>query len=231
MGQRPANPGHCIAVIAGATGLVGSQLLPRAIADERYGGVVAITRRPLDRLDEKLAEVPADFERLDQVLADAIAGAHAVDVYCCLGTTISSAGSEQAFARVDHDFVVALGQWAKRIGARRMAVVSALGANAGGRIFYNRVKGETERDLRALGLPLTIVRPSLLAGSRNEFRLGERIALALSAPVAPLLPVRFRPIAAADVAQAMLDATRADPPPALIESFAMQGAARRAARR
>jgi uncharacterized protein YbjT (DUF2867 family) len=225
MGQRPANPEHCVAVIAGATGLVGSQLLPRAIADERYGRVVAITRRPLDRLDEKLATVPADFERLDEVLASAIAGTHAVDVYCCLGTTIGSAGSEQAFARVDHDFVVALAQWAKRIGARRMVVISALGADAKSRIFYNRVKGETEQDLRALGLPLTIVRPSLLAGDRKELRLGERIALALSAPVGPLLPARVRPIAAADVAQAMLDATRADSPPVLIDSAAMQGAA------
>jgi uncharacterized protein YbjT (DUF2867 family) len=231
MGQRPVNLRHCTAVIAGATGLVGSELVQRALADDRYQRVVAITRRPLDRSDANLVTVRADFDRLDPLLAAATADAQAINVFCCLGTTIAAAGSEQAFARVDHDYVVALGRWAKRVGARRTVVITALGADAESGIFYNRVKGETERDLRALELPsLTIVRPSLLAGARTEFRLGEKMALALTAPLRALIPARVRPIAAADVAQAMLDAARADEPPALLESAAMQGAAIKAVR-
>jgi uncharacterized protein YbjT (DUF2867 family) len=230
MGQRPANPEHRVAAIAGATGLVGSELLQRALADRRYVRVAALVRRPVEATHPKLVTVPADFERLGEVLADATADADSIDVYCCLGTTIAAAGSEREFARVDHDLVVALGRWAKRVDARRMVVVSALGADAASRVFYNRVKGETERDLRALGLrSLTIVRPSLLVGARTEFRLGEKLALLFTAPLLPLIPARIRPIDAADVAQAMLDAAHADQAPALVESAAMQGAARRSA--
>ena len=165
MGQQPATPEHRVAVIAGATGLVGSQVVERALASQRYQRVVALARRALDRSHAKLTVVPADFDRLDASLTTAVADMQAVDVFCCLGTTIAAAGSEQAFIRVDHDFVVALGRWAKRVSARCMVVVSALGADVASRMFYNRVKGETERDLRALGLAsLTIVRPSLLSG-------------------------------------------------------------------
>jgi uncharacterized protein YbjT (DUF2867 family) len=102
-----------------------------------------------------------------------------------------------------------------------------MGADPASALFYNRVKGETERDLAALGLPaLVIVRPSLLAGQRPEFRLGERLALAASRPLRALLPASARPIDADDVAQAMIDAALAAAPPPLIESAAMQGAAR-----
>jgi uncharacterized protein YbjT (DUF2867 family) len=112
-----------------------------------------------------------------------------------------------------------------------MVVISALGADAASRVFYNRVKGEAERDLAALALPsLVIVRPSLLSGERSEFRFGERAALALTAPWRGFIPARVRPIAAADVAQAMIDAALADRPPAVLESAAMQGAAGRCER-
>jgi uncharacterized protein YbjT (DUF2867 family) len=219
------------AVVAGATGLIGSELLRRLLACRDYGRVIALTRRTLGFSHPKLGAVPAEFDRLDATLADAVKAPAAVDVFCCLGTTIPVAGSEEAFRRVDHDFVFALGRWALRVDARRMIVVSALAANAASTIFYNRVKGETERDLAALGLrSLVIVRPSLLTGRRSEFRLGERIALAVSAPLRPLIPSRVRPIAATDVAQAMIDAALADKPPRVIESAVMQGAARRSAR-
>ena len=108
-----------------------------------------------------------------------------------------------------------------------MVVISALGADAGSRVFYNRVKGETERDLAALGLAsLVIVRPSLLAGERAEFRVGERLALMATRPLRALLPARVRPIAAADVAQAMVNAALSESAPAVVDSAAMQGAAR-----
>jgi uncharacterized protein YbjT (DUF2867 family) len=219
------------AVLAGATGLVGRELVRRLLVAPAYGNVIALARRALDVSHARLVVVPAAFDRLDAALADIASTPNAIDVFCCLGTTITAAGSKEAFRRVDHDFVIALGRWARRVDARRMIVVSALAANAASIVFYNRVKGETERDLLALGLrSLVIVRPSLLTGERQEFRLGERIALAVSAPMRPLIPSRMRPIAAADVAQAMIDAAHADKPPRVIESAAMQGAARRSAR-
>jgi len=219
-----------VAVVAGATGLVGRELVRRLLLEKAYRRVIALARRPLAMSDRKLVTVPAAFERLDQVLASETVNAQIIDVFCCLGTTIGAAGSEAAFRRVDYEYAMALGRWAAQVGARRLIVISALGADPASRIFYNRVKGEIERDLVALGLPsLVIVRPSLLRGERSEFRLGERIALALSAPWRKLIPVRVRPISVADVAKAMTDAAIAHRPPELIESAAMQGAAERRA--
>jgi uncharacterized protein YbjT (DUF2867 family) len=218
------------AVVAGATGLVGREVMRRLLAGKHYGRVVALARRPLALSDVRLVLATADFERLDQVLGPATLGVADIDVFCCLGTTISVAGSEDAFRRVDRDYVVALGRWAAQVGARRMIVVSAIGADAASRAFYNRVKGEMEHALVALNLrSLVIVRPSLLSGQRAEFRLGERVALAVAAPLRKLIPAKLRPISAADVAQAMIDAARATCPPGVVESAQMQGAAKRGA--
>lgn len=214
------------AVVAGATGLVGRELTIRLLGERRYEHVVALARRPLPLTDARLTVVDAAYDRLSSVLNGVSDKDGPLDVFCCLGTTIRAAGSEEAFRRVDHDYVLALGRWARARGARRMVVISALGADAASRVFYNRVKGETERDLAALGLAsLVIVRPSLLAGDREEFRVGERLALIATRPLRALLPAGVRPIAAADVAQSMLNAALADAPPALIDSAAMQGAA------
>lgn len=214
------------AVVAGATGLVGSELIDRLLRETRYGRVLALSRRALPARDSRLEVVDAAFDRLAEVLRGVTGEDGPLDVFCCLGTTIRTAGSEAAFRRVDHDYAVALGRWARDERAHRMVVVSALGADAGSRVFYNRVKGETERDLAALGLAsLVVVRPSLLSGDREEFRLGERLALIATRPLRALLPVGVRPIAAADVAQSMLNAALADAPAAVIDSAAMQGAA------
>lgn len=214
------------AVVAGATGLVGRELVIRLLRDRRYARVVALARRPLPWTDLRLEVVDAAYDRLAAVLRGVAGEQRPFDVFCCLGTTIRVAGSEEAFRRVDHDYVLALGRWARAAGAHRMVVISAVGADAESRVFYNRVKGETERDLAALGLgSLVIVRPSLLAGDREEFRPGERLALIATRPLRALLPAAVRPIAAADVAQSMLDAALADAPPAVIDSASMQGAA------
>jgi uncharacterized protein YbjT (DUF2867 family) len=213
------------AVVAGATGLVGAELVRRLLAQRAYRRIVALSRRPLDP-DAKLAVVDAGYDRLDSVLADTMRGEDPLDVFCCLGTTIRRAGSQEAFRRVDHDFVIALGQWARNSHARRFVVVSAAGADPSSRVFYNRVKGEMERDLQSLRLrSLVIVRPSLLSGDRAEFRLGERFALAVTRPLRTLIPAGVRPIAAADVAQSMIDAALSADPPSVIESAAMQGTA------
>jgi uncharacterized protein YbjT (DUF2867 family) len=217
---------HQVAVVAGATGLVGRELIARLLREPRYRHITALARRPLAAGDERLDVVEAAFDRLPQLLQAVENAGGWIDVFCCLGTTFGAAGSEAAFRRVDHDYVLALGRWALSAGAHRMVVISALGADPDSRVFYNRVKGETERDLAALGLrSLVVVRPSLLAGERTEFRFGERLALLVARPLRMLIPARVRPVAAADVAQAMLDAALADAPPSIIESAAMQGAA------
>jgi uncharacterized protein YbjT (DUF2867 family) len=183
--------------IAGATGLVGGECVRQALADPAFERVVALVRRPPGITHPKLDARVVDFDRLDAA-RDAVAVEAAV---CALGTTIRQAGSQEAFRRVDHDYVLAFGRLAREAGVRHFLLVSASGADAHARIFYNRVKGEVERDLRALGFPsLTIVRPSLLLGERREFRLGEQ----LGKVVGWIVPGRLRPVRASAVAGVML---------------------------
>jgi uncharacterized protein YbjT (DUF2867 family) len=129
------------------------------------------------------------------------------DVYICLGTTISNAGSKEAFRRVDFDAVVMVAHFGRRLGASRLAAVSALGADSTSGVFYNRVKGETEAQLIGSGYDaITLVRPSLLDARRSEMRLAERVSLAIMRPVARLIPARWRPVSVEAVARSMVDA-------------------------
>lgn len=219
-----------IAVLAGATGLVGSKLAGLLSEAPEYTQVIALARNPDRSTRGTLTWRSADFEHLDRVLADVHGVDSAVDVFCCLGTTIKVAGSEAAFRKVDFDYVLALARWAARAEARRFVVVSALGANAHSRVFYNRVKGEAEQALRTVGLrSLVILQPSLLDGERKQFRLGERITLEALRPVRWLVPASVRPVRDLDVAAAMLEAARSETPASPITSSAMQGAAGRVA--
>ena len=216
------------AVVAGASGLIGRELLTRLAREPVYEHVVALTRRPLNAGD-RIVEVPAHFDKLGRVLAPLVPADATVDAYCCLGTTIRAAGSEVAFRRVDFDYVVAFGRWAAQHPVRRLVVITALGADAESHVFYNRVKGQVETALREMtGLTLTIVRPSLLDGSRPEWRVGEFLTLAVSRPLRGLLPARVRPVRAEDVAQSMIDAAQRADAPVSIESADMHGAAARA---
>jgi uncharacterized protein YbjT (DUF2867 family) len=137
-------------------------------------------------------------------------------VICALGTTIKKAGSKERFREVDHDYPLAAARLALDAGARHFLLVSAIGASADSRVFYNRVKGELEDDLLALGFPLTtIVRPSLLLGDRSEFRLGEAVA----GKLAFLVPGRYRPVQARAVARALVaEAHRTGPERRVVES-------------
>ncbi len=200
------------ALLVGATGLVGSFLLERLLASPRYARVAVWARRAPARRDPKLSIETIEFDRLGERRVEA------EDVYCCLGTTIRQAGSREAFRRVDFDYPVALARAAARAGAQRLLVVSALGANPRSGVFYNRVKGEMEEAVRAAGVRQTIFfRPSLLAGPRAEFRLGERVGLAVASLLGPLLGA-YRPIRADAVAAAMLRVVELDSPTLVIES-------------
>lgn len=199
------------ALLLGATGLVGGHVLDQLLADPAYRRVTVLGRRPLARMDPKLDQRTADFDRLDEH-----AISFAVDhVFCCLGTTIAAAGSQEAFRRVDHDYVVESARLAAEHGARRYLLVTAAGANARSRIFYNRVKGQAEDAVRALPLEsVVILRPSLLLGEREQERrseaLAQRVMPALNrVMVGPLR--RYRPIQAATVARAMVRLAREAP--------------------
>ena len=208
------------ALLAGATGLVGSFLLERLLASMSYASVEVLARRDSGQTHPKLKSEIVDFARLDErrVAAD--------DVFCCLGTTIGQAGSQAAFRRVDYDYPVALARAAARGGAKRFLVVSALGANSASRVFYNRVKGEMEAAVRASGVPKVYVfRPSLLSGPRKESRLGEQVGLVAGALLGPLLG-KYRPIHADLVAAAMLNAAEQDLPADTFESERIRGLAK-----
>lgn len=137
------------------------------------------------------------------------------DVFCCLGTTIKQAGSQDAFRRVDYDYVLALARAGQRNGATQFLLVSAIGADPAARVFYSRVKGETEAAVRRLPYrSIQIFRPSLLLGERAEFRLGERVAMVM-APLVKLALVRplrrYRPVHATTVARAMVAVAKEAP--------------------
>ncbi|TVY06883.1 NAD-dependent epimerase/dehydratase family protein [Paenibacillus cremeus] len=201
-----------IAVVAGATGLIGSELVRMLESDPAYARVIVLVRRKVDwGVQSRVETVVVDFDRLEEALeAVPVGGAH---VFCALGTTIRKAGSQEAFRQVDYAYPLALGRAAAKAGAEQFLIVSAMGANAESGIFYNRVKGEVEEGLRQLGLRgLHLFRPSLLLGERQEFRLGERIGAVVSRGLAFLLVGgwrKYRPIAAAKVAKAMLQTAAA----------------------
>lgn len=197
-----------IALLAGATGLVGGELMAQLQASPRYTQVHVLVRRPGPQAgaEPKLTFHTVDFGKLPRRFP------RVDDVFIALGTTLRDAGSEAAFRRVDLDYVVNTARAARVAGARRLAIVSALGADPKSRVLYNRVKGEMEAAVARLDFECAVIaQPSLLLGNRSALgqtaRPGETWAKRLSAPVRWLIPKRVRPIAAAAVASALLQAT------------------------
>jgi uncharacterized protein YbjT (DUF2867 family) len=188
-------------LLAGATGLVGGQILQALLLDPSVAQVHALSRRPLDVRHAKLQVHLVDFARLPGL-------PQADEAYLALGTTIKVAGSQQAFRAVDLDANLAVARAALAAGVRRIGLVSAVGADPGSSLFYNRVKGELEEALKAMDLAaLVIAQPSLLldhrAGLQQPPRLGERIAIPIGRLLAPVLPGRYRPVRARAVAQSL----------------------------
>ncbi|MEF2269975.1 NAD-dependent dehydratase [Janthinobacterium sp. LS2A] len=195
-------------ILIGATGLVGREVLRLALSDTRVTAIVAPVRKPLPA-HPKLHAPFVDFDRLP---ADALWW-QADAVICTLGTTMKVAGTRQAFRRVDHDYPLAAARLALAAGTRTYALNSAAGANAASRFFYNRVKGDLERDLETLGFAsLTHVRPGLIGGEREEARAGEGAALRILRVLGPVLPRRWRINPAPRIASALLEAALASAP-------------------
>lgn len=192
-----------IAVLAGATGLVGSYLLRILLEDPEYSVVKVIGRRSTGIQNAKLEEILIDMDRLpdisDKLQSDV--------VFCCLGTTMKKAGSREAFRKVDLEYPLLLGKICREQGAGTYVQNSALGASADSSIFYNKVKGEAEEAIGKLNFRrYGIVRPSLLLGSREEFRGGElagKIFAKLCSPLFVGKLKRYKPVHAKDVAVAM----------------------------
>ena len=200
------------ALLVGGTGLVGGHVLRLLARDGRWGRVVTLGRRPTEpashRHEDHVVDVDRLGERADLFRCD--------DLFCCLGTTMRQAGSRKAFRRVDVEIPAEAARLARAGGAAQALLVSALGANARSRIFYNRVKGEAEGAFRDAGFEaVQVARPSLLTGDRDEVRRGERAAEAVLAALRPALvgPLRrLRPTPAVDVARALVAVAAAAPP-------------------
>ena len=196
------------ALLAGATGLIGSALLALLRDSPRYQRTHVLLRRPMAGLvaDKRITPHVVDYAQLPEPLP-------AVDdVFIALGTTIKVAGSEAEFRRVDFDHVVATARAARAAGARRLAVVSALGADSKSTVFYNRVKGDMQAAIVQLGFEsVVIAQPSLLIGDRTVLgqprRAGEVWITRLLNPVMGLVPRGVRPIRSGDVARSLIEAT------------------------
>ncbi len=196
-----------LVVIAGASGLIGGHLIIALLAQEDLK-VLSLVRRHSGLEHKRLSEHIVDFA--DTASFPAVEKPRAV--FCCLGSTMKKAGSREAFRQIDHQFPLNLATWAARHGAEQFHLVSAMGADPSSGIFYNQIKGETERDIAQLPLPTAVFyRPSLLLGQRDEKRTGEKLAQISMPIISPFMlgPLKaYRPIQGKTVASAMLKAFR-----------------------
>ncbi|HJS22468.1 MAG TPA: NAD(P)H-binding protein [Steroidobacteraceae bacterium] len=202
------DPPKPTALVAGASGLVGGQLLEHLAAQPYFGRVIAVTRRPLQSDLPRLVNRIVRFEMLEESLQ----GTRAEVAFCALGTTMRSAGSREAFRQVDFDVTLAFARAARAAGVQRFVLVSAIGADPAANNFYLRIKGETEVAVSALGFPaLDIMQPGLLLGMRTEVRPLE-LAASVVMPILNLAlhgpAEKYRAIPASAVAAAMVGAAR-----------------------
>lgn len=193
-----------IAILFGASGLVGNYVLMRLLSDDRYEKIKVFSRSVLPVQHEKISLIQTDFSNLEE-LKDKITG---TDLFCCLGTTLKKAGSQENFRKVDHDLVIDIARTAQGNEVSNFMVISSVGANEKSRNFYLRTKGEMEQEV--LKIPFQkhiILRPSLLLGKRKEFRLLEEAGKLIFTFLSFLLLGRlrkYRPNNAGDVAAVMV---------------------------
>lgn len=199
------------ALLVGATGLTGGHCLDRLLNDDAYEKITVLTRRSLPQTHHKLEQHVVDFDNLNA--SAPMLRAH--DVFCCLGTTIKTAGSKDAFRKVDLDYPSELARIASTNGSEQFLVISAVESNPRSRLFYGRVKGEMEQAVSALPFKgVYIFRPSLLVGERGEVRWAEALGIKLFTALPFLLsgPLKkLRPIEARAVASAMITVAKSAP--------------------
>lgn len=213
-----------IAIISGTSGLVGMQLLHQLMKSAQYDFILSVGRRKLALKHAKLIQIDGDLFKLSswdwegKVRSESLGGEYndlldaikekkaEIHAFSSIGTTIKVAGSKEKFYAIDHDLVIGFAAEVKKLGASKFLYVSAMGADATSSIFYNKVKGETEEDLKAFQFDyLGLFRPSLLLGNRHEFRFGEQVATFFMKPLVWLKVAKnLRPIYDYQVAKAMV---------------------------
>lgn len=190
------------AIILGASGLVGGELLKKLLEDNRFNEVIAFVRRPLPCSHSKLKQVQTELTQLSNY-ADLFS--HIDTLFCCLGTTIKKAKSKEAFKQVDYTFPYEAAKIFKEKQGKHYLIVTAIGSDADSKILYNKVKGQLEHDLKELNLNrLSFIRPSLLLGERAESRFFEGLGQKLMPLVNTLLPEKYQAVRGEDVAKVLL---------------------------
>ncbi|ANC77024.1 hypothetical protein ABE65_009510 [Fictibacillus phosphorivorans] len=188
-------------IVAGSSGLVGKEVVKQLVTDPLCKEIILLVRKSSGLKDEKIKEVIFDFTAseysIEQTEADVM--------FICIGTTMNKVKSKQAFEDIDLHIPVKLGKLAHKLNIQHVSVISAMGAHEKSTFFYNRVKGNMESHLISMKFPsLTIVRPSLLIGDREEFRFGERFAEKLYHALPFIYPSKYEPVESSSVAKAMI---------------------------
>lgn len=192
------------ALVVGATGLVGKRVVNQILQNDNYEKVTILVRNSSGITHDKLEEVVINFQNIEEYEQYFYVN----DVFSCLGTTIKTAKTKEKFKEVDYDYTINTANIAKKTNVQNFLVISSLGANSRSRVFYNKVKGEVERDLVNLSMnTLFIFRPSLLLGDRKEFRIGEKVAEKIAEIFSFVFTgklQKYKPIHAEKVAKAMI---------------------------
>jgi uncharacterized protein YbjT (DUF2867 family) len=192
-----------IATLIGATGLIGSHLLELLLNDEYFDTVRILVRRPFEldhpKLEKKLVDF-SDIESFRLALEDSEV------VFCAIGTTQKKVkGNKDTYRKIDYDITVNTARFCKLNGCENFVFVSSVGANSKSNNFYLKLKGEIEEAVAAVGLKnVHIMQPSLLLGKRRESRFGEKIAQRVMPVISFLLPAKYKPVKAINVAKAMI---------------------------
>jgi len=193
------------AIVIGATGLVGEQLVKLLLKDTRFLKVKTFVRRSMGINDPKLEEHLIDFDNSDGwkrlVTGDVL--------YSALGTTLRAAGSKDAQYRIDYTYQYKFAKVAAANEVKEYVLISAAGSSPESKIFYSRIKGELERDIKKLPFEtIHIIRPGMLAGERHKVRTGEQLGVGIMNVIAVIPGLsKLKPIQGREVAQAMVNAT------------------------
>lgn len=220
------------AVVFGATGLVGKELVFELFEDPNYLKIIAVVRKPLSIKHSRLEQIIIEDYNQLELYKDKLKA----DIYfCCIGTTIKIAGTQEAFRKVDVDIPIILAHLANELGVSKLVVISSVGANANSSNFYLKTKGEMENNVKLIFRGnLKFVRPSLLVGHRSEFRFGEKLAIMMMKIFGVFMIgslKKFRGIKAWDVARAMIKSSDLPNEQTIIESDVLHDLAARDTRK